>query len=211
MRTSYVPVFVMTLLLAVSGCKSYTYEKVETPIKESVYAFPASARGGGALAAEETQGIDAMLAAIPPASVRMAIVTPGRYYESGKLEALQYHLMQRGFDPGDIRVFGSAQDPAMTLRIRYRVFPELADCGKWYAGGTYNEINAMDSQLGCANANNLRQMVAVPSDLMEPRTDSRAETDSAVRAIGIHNGTVKPEITAQDILEAAYKARTTEE
>ena len=205
------PILLTALLLIASGCKSYTYEKVETPIKESVYAFPATATASGALAAEEAQGIDAMLAAIPPASVRMAIIKPGRYYESGKLEALQYHLMQRGFDPKDIRVFGSAADPAMTLKIRYRVFPEIADCGKWYAGGTYNEINAMDSQLGCASANNLRQMVAVPSDLMEPRTDSRAETDSTVRAIGIHNGTVKQEITAQDILEAAYKARTTEE
>lgn len=201
---------IMAMALLLAGCRSYSETEMSTPVKETVYRFPAQA-AGSALTPTETQGIDALLAAIPPASVRMATIAPGRYDEPAKMEALQYYLMQRGFASEDIRVYGALAQPVMTLSVRYRVYPQMADCGAWADEGDFNENNRLASQMGCSYAVNLRAMVARPADLLEPRSDPRAQTETAVRAIGVYNGTVEPTVTAEDILKAAYEARTTDE
>lgn len=195
-------------VMLLAACNHYPYDVVDTKPREVVYVFPATAESVG-LTQAEAQDIDRMLDSIPANSVRLAEIVPGRYDESARLEALQYHLIHRGFASDMVRVYGSASQPAMTLRVRYRPFPETARCSEWQSEGAFNAENAMFLRNGCSNANNLKAMVARPSDLLVPQSDPRAMTETAVRAIGVYNGTVEP-IETQST-DDRYTSRTTDD
>lgn len=180
-------VFLLSGLLA--GCAENPYDPVQTPIRESLYQFPASS--SPVLTETDTAGLDQWLNTLPASTVKMAFIEPGSSYEPARTEALQRHLTQRSFAADSIRLVNAEEPhPTLAVRVRYRVYPTLAECAVWHSEGDWNELNAITGRMGCSSSNNLRAMVANKNDLLVPNSDPHAENETAVRAIGIYNSSM---------------------
>ncbi len=197
------------LCLTLVACTSYTEELDKTSLKESVFRFATAANEAG-MTAEETARLDQVVRAVPPAALRLAVIEPGAYYEPLKAEAVERHLRHRGFPPEAIvMVSGQMPQTTMSVRIRYREMPTVANCHVWPDEGRWNQYTTMDKRMGCGNAANLRAQVADARDLLLPQTSAGAEVETAVRAIGIYNGTLPASVAPSS--QDATESRTTEE
>ncbi len=191
------------------GCDSYTYESESAPLKETSYHLSSAASPTG-LTQEDTAGLDATLATVPANSIRLAIIEQGGVDNAVKVQGLESYLLQRGFTMKNI--FYDQQPSVIdgvTLTLRYRSYLTYAECGEWLSEGAFNSTNAVERNLGCSTANNMRAMVENQNDLLLPRSERGAVTETAVRAVGIYNGSLQP--TATPVQAEASESRTTDD
>lgn len=89
-------------------------------------------------------------------------------------------LADQGFGESTISVqaYNAADQTDPPIRVSYlRYVAQAPQCGDWSTNLAYDPMNLPYQDLGCANQHNLAVMVANPSDLVTPRSETARSSE----------------------------------